>query len=145
MNPFLRTPGALMIRHGATLEDWERHAPELFEMQRYVPWWIGDMVVYGEAQYGDDFWQAVPLGVSESMISRFAGMARKYPPGERVPGVSWSHHAAALRIEDKMLRRSLLRKAEEENMTNSEFQAYVREFVRSRGKANPGERSQQSS
>lgn len=131
MNPFTLMPGSLAV-DVAPIEDWESHAKQIFDMQKYVPWWLGDMVVFGEAQFGDDFWQIPPEGVSEDMLSRFAGVARKYPVSERILGVSWSHHVTALKISNSKLRRALLKIAESERLTSEEFRDYVRNFLKSR-------------
>ena len=125
IGPFALLPGGLSVVEVASLEEWEKRAGLVFDMQKYVPWWLGDLVVFGEAQWGDDFWQVPPLGASEQMLMRFAGVARKYPIGERNLSLSWTHHVIALRADEVILRRSLLRIAESKSMTSEEFRCYV--------------------
>lgn len=126
IGPFILLRGALSIEH-SSIEDWEEGASQLVEMQKYIPWWLGDMVVFGEARYGDEFWQAVPLDASISMLERFAGVARKYSQEERNNELSWSHHVTALKIKDPIARRSALRHAARDAMSNEEFRCYLME------------------
>lgn len=126
LGPFILLKAALSIEP-SSLEDWEAGASQLVALQKYIPWYLGDMVVFGEAQWGDDFWQAVPLDTSISMLERFAGVARKYPQAERNKTLSWTHHVTALKIKDPIARRSVLRHAEREGMSNEEFREYLME------------------
>lgn len=126
IHPFLLLPGALSVEV-CSLEEWEHAAAQLVNMQKWVPWWLGDMVVFGEAQWGDEFWQTVPMDASLSLLERCAGVARKYPHGERFPCLSWTHHVVALRIKDRVARRSMLRYAEREQLSGEEFREFLME------------------
>jgi hypothetical protein len=126
VGPFLLMAGALSAED-ATIEAWEEGASQVMAMQRNVNWWIGDMVVFGEARWGDEFWQVVPMDASVSLLERCAGVSKKYPPGERFPSLSWTHHVHALRVKDKVARRSVLRHAEREGMDSEEFRVFISE------------------
>jgi hypothetical protein len=139
VGPFGLLPGGLAILENAPIDVWEQHAPVIFNMQKYAPWWLGDMVRFGEAQFGDDFWQVPPQDISERMLVRFAGVSRKYNPEDRFPSLSWTHHLYALRIENEILRRSLLRKAESESMTSEDFHGYVSSVFGSRDREDVSE------
>lgn len=128
VGPFLLLPGALSVMP-ATIEEWEEGASQLVAMQRNVPWWLGDMVLWGEAKWGDELWQAVPLDASISLLERCAGVSKKYQPEDRFPSLSWTHHVIALRIKDKVARRSVLRHAEREGMDNDEFRSFITEKI----------------
>lgn len=132
LGPFALLPSALAITEAADIAEWELHAQTLFSMQRWVPWWLGDMVVFGEAQFGDDFWQVPPLDASEGMLDRFAGVARKYPPEERCLSLSFTHHQMALRIKDAVLRRSLLRVAERDQLSTEDFGTLIKQTLEER-------------
>lgn len=126
VGPFLLLAGGLSAEH-ATIENWENAAAQIVAMQRNVNWWLGDLVVYGEAKWGDDFWQCVPLDTSISLLERCAGVCRKYPHEERFPSLSWTHHVHALRVKDKVARRSVLRHAEREGLDGEEFRVLIQE------------------
>lgn len=126
--PFILLPAQLAIEVGPDLLQWEKHAAELVSLQRYIPWWLGDLVNYGEAQWGDDFWQALPLNTSESMMTRYASVARQYKPHERFTDLSFTHHTTALRAKNLVIRRSLLRAASQNQMNNESFRIYVKDM-----------------
>lgn len=128
IGPFALLPGQLAVSN-APIEEWEKYLPTLFAMQKYVPWWIGDSVVFGEARFGDDFWQAVPMDASEKLTQRFGGVSRKIPAEDRVLGLSWTHHVTALRIQHPKLRSALLRRAERDGLDTEAFGKLVRETV----------------
>ena len=121
IGPFALLPARLAIVEHAPLEDWEEPIKTLFDLQRYVSFYIGDAILFGEARFGDDIWQSVPLDVSERMTMRLAGVASKIPPEDRFPTLSWTHHVTALRIEDVKLRRALLRRAAQEGLGTEDF------------------------
>lgn len=128
VGPFALMPGKLVIHEMASIERWEEFLPQLFMMQKYAPWWLGDAVNFGEARFGDVFWQSVPMDASQKMIERFASISRKIPPEERVLSLSWTHHVTALRVEVPAVRRALLRKAENECLDTEQFSKLVRSY-----------------
>lgn len=125
VGPFALLPGQLAVVEPADIEEWEPAASKIFAMQKYVPWWIGDMVVFGESQFGDDFWQVPPEDSSEAMIRRYMGVARKIPPEDRCLALSWSHHVSALRIANRTVRQAALRRGESERMSSADFGRFV--------------------
>jgi hypothetical protein len=130
IGPFILLQGCLVVDGICHPEAWEEAAERMFELQRYIPWYIGDMINFGEAQWGDDVYQALPIDISEEMATRLSGVAKKYPPNERFASLSWTHHNLALREKDPVLRRGLLKRAVEDSMTTKEFGKYVTEFTR---------------
>lgn len=121
---FTLAPSVLIVNGMQDIEEWEKSARAVFAMQRSVYWWIGDMVTFGEARFGDDFYQAVPEGVSLDLLTRCATVSREFPPGERNMNVSWSHHQALVGWAPE-LKRTLLAKAESSNMSNADFREYL--------------------
>lgn len=130
--PFILIDAALLMQGIPEEEHWETIASELVRMQRHINWWLGDLVVYGEAQIGDDIYQAFPIDVSESLLSRCAAVSRAYPIDERNPQISWTHHYLAMRLPPKV-RAMALGKAELGQMDTGAFKDYlagVREAIR---------------
>lgn len=126
VGPFALLPGQLAVMQHAPITEWEENAKLLFDMQKHVPWWIGDLVVFGEARFGDDFWQVPPQGASEKLIQRFAGVSRSFKTDERVPGLSWTHHVSAMRVKSPKLRTAFLRRAEADGMDSQAFSEWLR-------------------
>lgn len=122
--PFTLLPGMLAVEP-SSIEEWEASVRPLFDFQRYAPWWIGDLVNFGEAQFGDDFWQVVPEDASIDMMKRYMRVAREFPVTERNSDVSFTHHQLVISFTPK-IRRALLRKAQEERMPTDEFSRFIK-------------------
>lgn len=57
-------------------------------------WWIGDVLNYGEDEYGEKYAQAVDEhGKSESRLQTYASVCRRFEPSRRRREVSFDHHA----------------------------------------------------
>ena len=130
IGPFACCDGSLSIVENADIQEWENSASELLSIHRSIPWWIGDMLVFGTAQYGDDIWQILPPDISLSMIERFENVARKIPPEDRIGSLSWTHHVISLRIPNRVVARAALRHAAREQMPTDEFTKYVNNIAR---------------
>lgn len=128
LGPFILTEVGLFIDGDSSIRDWERSCPMIFDMQKYCPWWIGDMINFGESIFGDDFWQSVPEDAPEHLLNRFASIARKYPAEKRNPNVSWTHHVTALQIKDERVRNALLMKAARDKLDNHSFKDLINEY-----------------
>lgn len=125
LGPFALMPGCLSVIEQREIDEWEPPVNSLIEMQKNIPWWLGDLVVHGEAQWGDDFWQSMPEDCNLEMLERFANIARKIPVDDRVPSLSWSHHVIALRLSNRLMRKAALRHAEKQGMDTKQFSSYV--------------------
>ncbi len=121
--------GYLLIDHDAEVEYMEQDAEKLFFMQRNINWWIGDLITFGEARWGDDIWQAIPEGASESMIRRYSAQSRIIKPLDRVPSASWTMHSISAKVE-RNLRKALLNHAVQEGMDTEEFREYLKRMVK---------------
>ncbi len=87
------------------IEGWLE--PLLFALwvQRASPWWIGDLLNAGDARFGEAFSQACEGVISGDQLQRYESIARRVPPKNRRPNLSWSAHAAVARLsgEDQRL------------------------------------------
>jgi hypothetical protein len=121
---FTLLPSALVVNKPGDLLAWEASARTLFQIQRSVYWWIGDMVVYGDSQFGEDFNQVFDPNVSLDLTQICEKVSREFPPTERNYNLSWSHHRALLNY-DKPFQRAMLAKAEYEGWSSKELSAHV--------------------
>lgn len=128
IGPFDCLPGMLLTRQ-ATLQEWEAGAKCIFDMQRYISWWVGDMVNFGEIQFGESLYQAMPTDVSDDLVRRLVWMARQYPIATRNCSLSWSHHRNVARLPDANLRQAVLKRAELEGWNSAETAQHVARIV----------------
>lgn len=127
IGPFTLSKTKLQLNTPPDIEDWEKHAETIFTMLRAAPWWVGDMVLYGEANFGDDFYQCVPEGTSTAQIERITRVARAYPPAERFAELSYTHHQIAMRLSPQ-LRRSILSQAAQHKWDTKFLEKRIREL-----------------
>lgn len=125
---FALLPASLALIRSVPLEQWEQPTKVLLAMQRNIPWWIGDMVNLGEANFGDEFWQLIGEDVSLDMLQRYAGIAKAYPINERLTSLSFTHHAMAIRLSPTV-RSIVLTKAEKERWDTSRLREHIQTLV----------------
>ncbi len=133
LGPFRFSPTALAIRSGAEapIESWA--APLHFSLwcQQGAPWWIGDLLNAGDARFGEMFSQVCQGSVSADQLQRYESVARRVPPENRRPGLSWSAHAAVARLPHT-LQRTMLERAERSGWTSVVLQRKVRAEIERR-------------
>jgi hypothetical protein len=86
-------------------------------MGQGVAWWIGDWLRYGNLQWGERYARASRIiGYDPQTLMNMAYVASSYPPHERRPNLSWSHHAE-LAVLEASERRHWMDIAEEQRMS----------------------------
>ncbi len=95
--PGTRTETSYIPPADLTFDEWCLAMETLQAMERSVKWWLGDLILFGEAAYNEDASQAFPDAFSgspyaESTLRAAAWVSAAFPRGTRVEGVSWSHH-----------------------------------------------------
>lgn len=72
----------------------------LGRINRSCSWWVGDWLVYGQANFADRFEQAASItGLSEQTLLGRMFVSENVPPARRQAGVSFSCHSAVSRLE----------------------------------------------
>jgi hypothetical protein len=88
-------------------------------------WAVGDLMAYGEREFGEDAYQAqVNLRMSPGHLRNLAWVARKIPPARRNAELTWSQHAEiAGKVEDPEAQKRWTEKAE--GLTVAELRAQL--------------------
>lgn len=135
LGPFFLTPTRLTVGggpgHGPPLEEWAGPLRFALWCQQGAPWWIGDLLNAGDARFGEMFSQVCEGAVSADQLQRYESVARRVPPENRRPGLSWSAHAAVARLPHA-LQRKMLDRAEEAGWTSAVLGRKVRDEVERR-------------
>lgn len=124
LGPFVFTSSRAYCTSPPELEDLEDPITKLAWIQRHIYWWIGDMLLMGERFFGDEYFQAVDPSFSADLLQRCIAVAAKFPPEQRNPNLSWSHHLAVIKL-DPRIRVIALKKAENEGWTSKDLNKYV--------------------
>ena len=133
---FRLSPTALSVEgrgagSGPPLEDWAGPLRFALWCQQGAPWWIGDLLNAGDARFGEMFSQVCEGAVSADQLQRYESVARRVPPENRRPGLSWSAHAAVARLPHAV-QRKMLDRAERAGWTSAVLLRKVREEVERR-------------
>ncbi len=121
-------PAAVQVQGRPDLREWAGPLQFAIWCQRASPWWIGDLLNAGDAAFGEDFSQVCEGEVSADMLQRYESVARRVPPENRHPNLSWSAHAAVARLAHDE-QRVMLRRAEERGWSSEVLRVKVREYL----------------
>ncbi len=128
------SPTGYSLPAGLTYDEWAAEGPILIAMAQSAMWWVGDWLRYGEHRFGEKYVDAVEAtGYAVQTLKNAQWVAERFPPGERNPEVPFSVHRAAASLDPEP-RRTLLKAAAEEHLSEYEVREKVREI---KGTANP--------
>lgn len=117
----------LEAQHGGelTLEEARDVAQALGAMARGHQWWIGDLLVYSEDKFGEEFAQLeAELELEPRTAGNYRYVAAAVAPSRRREDLSWSHHAEVARLKPAQ-QKSMLKWAAEEAATVRELRIRV--------------------
>lgn len=126
-----------------TFEEWAgalHHAELLVDAG---PWFLVDLMAYGEAHFGERYSHALPTadedptGFRQSRLKQAAWMAQKYPRNSRYPSLSYTHHRAVAELEPEQ-RSTLLQEAVAGHLSTRELLSRVKQ-VQEEQRAIPAE------
>lgn len=120
-------PSSVVISGKPPLNEWAGPLQFALWCQRASPWWIGDMLIAGDAQFGESFSQACEGLVSADQLQRYESVARRVPSHVRNDQLSWSAHAAVARLPHTM-QKSMLDAALKNGWTSEVLRKKVREL-----------------
>lgn len=106
-----------------SIENWMQRGEELARQSDDLKWQIGQWVVDGERQFGDDIYQAI----GEDNYHKLMQMKWVYlaTSGQRNPNLSWTHHRLVASL-DRDVQKTLLCMAEDNNWSSRQLQDEVR-------------------
>lgn len=116
---------ALHVQQAIGLEEWGKAVELLSGLSVASPWWIGDLLNYGELEYGEDYAQGIPEGLSLSTIKGYMWVSEHVAPDNRRPTLSWSHHKVVAAC-DSDKQATLLEQAEDEGWSVAELRRQVK-------------------
>ena len=97
-------PDRMTVHGEPSFAEWSAMMAQVLHVRGALPYWIGDMLLYGECAYGEAYAQAIEVtGYEYQTLANYASVCRRVPPERRQAELSFSHHAlvAALSPEDQ--------------------------------------------
>lgn len=126
LNGFKFNPLELVIEGEHTIEQWLEAGKLLTGMESSLNWWIGDWLVFGEHSYGQKYSQAESItNHREDYLKACNFVSGNISVGNRVYGLSWSHHREVAPLEPAE-QKVWLAKALEFHWTVSELRVNMR-------------------
>jgi hypothetical protein len=107
LGPFVLRASEARREGQPPIDQWQGPLQFALWCQRASPWWIGDLINAGEDLFGEAFGQVCGETLSIDMVDRYAAVARRVPPQNRRPALSWSAHAAVASLPWDEQRRVL--------------------------------------
>lgn len=120
------TPTSLELTDDLPYDKAELIAIYFGEMSRHLQWWVGDLLVFAEAHFGDDFAQlAVSTGLSEQALLRRMYVCREVPRNRRRAGLPFSVHMVVASLNGREQER-WLKKAEDGGWSAQELRSRMK-------------------
>jgi len=112
---------SMHIKDNVPFEIWQKKFSQLRELNGVLLWFLGDMILYGEKNYGERCYQAFDeFDYDITTLKHAAWVAGKFEPGRRRPLLSWSHHMEAAALDPQKADK-WLEIAEREKYSRSDF------------------------
>ncbi|MET9294029.1 LmbU family transcriptional regulator [Streptomyces sp. NPDC003077] len=85
---------ALQIPQGMPLPEWRDLGRHIFLIANSSAWWLGDWLIYGQAQYPNRYKHAIAeTSLDYQTLRNYAWVARRFSPERRHEKLSFQHHA----------------------------------------------------
>ncbi|MER7109312.1 LmbU family transcriptional regulator [Streptomyces sp. NPDC000229] len=117
---------SLSIPRGIPIGAWHNLGRHIQAISNSSAWWLGDWLLYGQAEYPDRYKRAIEqTSLDYQTLRNYAWVARRFDPAQRVAGLSFQHHAevAGLAVED---RSGWLARALEHGWSRNELRRQIR-------------------
>jgi hypothetical protein len=114
---FAITPTGLEIRGELSLEEWTSLGEKLGDVERCLGFIIGDWINYAESKWGDKYNDAIAAtGLEYALLRKYAYVARRVPPANRLENMPFSHHETVAKEKDLQKQREWLLLAEKHDL-----------------------------
>jgi hypothetical protein len=91
--PFVLTKTGMLSTGDPTFEEWEAALQWSQKVEKYSPFWVGDLIAYGEGKYGEMYAQAMDAtGLEYGTLANSVYVARAVPADRRRPAIAFGFH-----------------------------------------------------
>lgn len=124
--PFVMTQTGVIVTEEPTYDEWTAATVWTQSVEKASSFWIGDLLGYGEAKYGEKYTQALAAtGCTVGHLMNIACVAKAIPPERRHADLSFTHHQEVLGLPEDQ-QTEMLDKAEVENWTAKELRHQIK-------------------
>jgi hypothetical protein len=117
---------ALTIPRGVPIDVWRNLGRQIFVIADSSGWWLGDWLIYGQANFPDRYKRAVAeTSLDYQTLRNYAWVARQITPDRRRERLSFQHHAEVASLETDQQDLWLTR-AEQFTWSRNELRRQIR-------------------
>jgi hypothetical protein len=115
----------LSIPEGMPINAWRNLGRQIFVISDSSAWWLGDWLIYGQAQYPDRYRHAIAeTSLDYQTLRNYAWVARRFNPGRRREKLSFQHHAEVASLPEAD-QDELLLAAEAQGWSRNELRRQI--------------------
>jgi hypothetical protein len=123
--PFVLTAAGIIVTGAPTYEEWISATTWVQQVEKASPFWIGDLLAFGEATFGEKYAQAIETtGHKVGYLMNVVSVAQKIPAARRHPDLSFSHHQEVAALPEPE-QDQWLDKAEMENWSSKDLRSQI--------------------
>lgn len=117
---------ALQIPQGISIAEWRDLGNHIFVITDSSAWWLGDWLIYGQAEYPNRYKHAIAeTSLDYQTLRNYAWVARSFAQERRHEKLSFQHHAEVAGLpEDE--QDTWLARAEENGWSRNELRRRIR-------------------
>jgi hypothetical protein len=98
--PSTITAVAWVPKRQMDLAEWSRAGQRLSVMNRCSPWWLGDWIRYGNANFGEKYSRTTKItGYDAQTLMNMVYVASHFEFSRRREKLSWSHHETVASLD----------------------------------------------
>ena len=131
---FVLSAGGLKTIGMPDASEFSKMVSFLVWVSRNQPWWLGDVITWGEQRFGDELYNTIDIDQHAiDQITRCAGVARAMPPEARNKRLWFTHHREVCSLPRELAIQKL-REAERQVMSSAELRKTIKKPVKKKRK-----------
>ncbi len=122
---FVMTSKGIIVTGEPDYDEWSAATSWAQKVEKHSPWWVVDLIKFGEAKFGEKYTQAIEVtGKAAGTLMNSVWVGEKIPIERRHEKLSFAHHqeVAALPPEEQ---DQWLDKAEIEDLSSKQLRQHI--------------------
>jgi hypothetical protein len=124
--PFILTKTGALSAGTPTFDQWSDALTWCQRVEKYSPFWVGDLLAFGEARYGETYAQAMEATeMAYGTLANAAYVAKAVPTERRNPALAFGFHQEVAPLPPQE-QTNWLERAEAENLTQAQLRHEIK-------------------
>jgi hypothetical protein len=123
---FVLTKTGVLAAGSPTFDQWEAALQWCQRVEKYSPFWVGDLLAFGESRYGETYAQAIDATeMKYGTLANAAYVAKAVTADRRRPGLEFGFHQAVAPLLPQE-QTNWLERAEAEDLTVAQLRHEIK-------------------